>query len=185
MKTTFGQLLKLEWHERKWAFALGLAWVGLTVVYAMIYEQLILPMRMPIGSLHHNIIWFGMIAAIFLAIKTVFGERMRGTLGFSASLPVSMRWQALIRVLGGMTVIVISIALAAAIFATLLAIGLMEQSVWPAPRIKFQSMLRSQACSLTGAVALVGAASTVEFYLLMCLIGTVLRNERTLAFIGV
>jgi hypothetical protein len=128
---------------------------------------------------------------IFLAMRTSLGEVTDRTQSFSDGLPVSPRARGWIRLAGGAAVLIVPILVGGVLLTAGLATGIIEQ----APRRTHDvgayvslehrpTLSASAAVELLWIVAAGAACSASMLYLLLSLLGTVLRVESHLGFAG-
>jgi hypothetical protein len=179
-----------EWSERRTSLCLATAWIVCGLIYAIVYE-LATGIRGPVGRFYSTCDMYGLFAAVFLAMRTALGERTQGTLGFSASLPASLRQQAAVRVVGALVTLAGPIALGAIILSVVLLTGALEQSGLRPPGdanyVGFEkriSLSRWEAVGMTWQCAAIAAASASELLLILSVIGARRRNEAHVGFIG-
>ena len=190
MASPFSSLVWKEWNDRKWSLALGSAWIALGVGYALLYETLH-RVHAPVASFEGTCVMYGLCAAVFLAMRTALGESTQGTLGFSASLPASLRRQAWVRVGGAVASIVAPIILGALILSVVLLSGSIEQAPARAANYDHGHTLPErppltglEACGLIWKIVGISIASSVEFLLLLSVIGARRKAESHIGFLG-
>jgi hypothetical protein len=190
MASPFSSLVWKEWNDRKWSLALGSAWIALGVAYALWYEALH-RVHAPVASFEATCLMYGLCAAVFLAMRTALSESTQGTLSFSTSLPASLRGQAWVRVGGAIASIAAPIILGALILSFVMLSGSVEQA--PARAALTESgfsvperppLSGIEACGLIWNVVGIAIASSVEFLLLLSIIGARRRAESHIGFLG-
>lgn len=189
----FPQLRSLiwkEWHERKWWLALGAAWIVLGVVHAIWYETAH-RFHAPVASYYTICMLYGLFAAVFLAMRTSLGEVTQKTLGFSSSLPVSLRRLAWVRLGGAVASLAGPIVLGALLMWVVLGMHLVEQAPARNPDRSFYVPLSQrpllsalEAAELVWRVAMITVASSVQLLLILSIIGARRRAESRVGFIG-
>jgi hypothetical protein len=191
MLTPLRSLIWKEWHERKWLLALGVAWMLIGVGYAVGYEATH-RVHGPVASFWQSSMFFGLCAAVFLSMRTSLGEVTQRTLGFSNSLPVSLRLQAWVRLGGAVVTLVGPILLTALVLWMFLLMGLIEQGPAFASPIRSYARLPQrpplpglEAGKLVALVAAINVASSVQLLLILSVVGTRRRAETHLGFAGV
>jgi ABC-type transport system involved in multi-copper enzyme maturation permease subunit len=179
-----------EWHERKWPLALGATWIVIGVIYAVGYESFH-RVHAPLASFYTTCTLFGIFWAVFLAMRTSLGEVTQGTLGFSSSLPVSLRQQAWVRLGGAVVALVGPVALGALALCVVLLVGIVEQASQSDPeslnymRLPYRPVLSGfEASKLVWTVAAIATASSVQLLLILSVIGARRRAQAHLGFIG-
>jgi hypothetical protein len=177
-----------QWHENKGCFVLFMSWMMLAVCYCIGYE-LGYRFRAPVG--HFSVLaWFySMCAAVFLAMRTAKGEQADGTLSFTASLPVTMRRVATVRVAGAVALLVTPVLVAAVVLSLALATGLVEQAA-PRGGQAVRRLTERDAASLftaleqlwsVAAIAILGGA---QYLLLLSLFGCWVRTQARIGLLG-
>jgi ABC-type transport system involved in multi-copper enzyme maturation permease subunit len=181
-------LLWKQWQESKTYLVIFLVWAVLAAIYCVAYE-FGYRFRAPVGHFSGLASFYTVCAAIFLAMRASQGEQTAGTLSFSASLPVSMRRIAAVRIAGAVATLAIPILVAAALLSLALVSGLVEQ-VAPRdaynhirlPQRETASLLTAleQLASVT-AIAILGG---IELLLMLSLIGCRLRSKAQVGLLG-
>ncbi|HTU22346.1 MAG TPA: hypothetical protein VMG10_30180 [Gemmataceae bacterium] len=191
MRSLLRSLLWKEWHERKWLLALASAWILVGVAYGVGYEATH-RVHGPVASFSSASMFFGVCAAVFVSMRTSLGEVTQRTLGYSASLPVSLRLQAGVRLGGAVVTIIGPILLGALVLWLFLLVGLIEQGPARVSPIRSYMQLPQrpplsglEAGKLIGMVTAVNLASSVQLLLILSVIGTRRRAESHLGFLGV
>jgi hypothetical protein len=170
MMSPISCLVWKEWREWRWPLAIGAAWMTLGVVYVLVYE-LYHGSATPVASWFDHYLLFVIVGPILVAMKTSLGEVKEGTLPFSSSLPVSLGRQACVRLGASILTLVLPIALGS------LMISVLVFREMNGPLFKGSV---EQVLTLTA----IATASTVEFLLILSLIGTRLRAQSHLGFIA-
>src|SRR5260221_10699193 len=116
-----------EWRERKSQLAVYTAWMLCAAIYVVGYE-LAHRFRAPVAGFYSVAGTYGLIAAVFLAMRTAVGETTQKTIGFTAALPVFLRRIAWARLGGAAVTLAGPIVLAAVVVSVTLATGLIEQA---------------------------------------------------------
>ena len=177
-----------QWRESKRYLALFLVWMLLAVAYCIAYE-LGYRFRAAVGHFSGMALFYTICASVFLAMRTALGERTEGTLSFSASLPVSLRRVATVRILGAIATMVIPILVASCVLMLALVTGMIEQA---APRdMHYINRLtdRDTASLLTSleqlaSVTMIASLGGVHLLLILCLCGCWLRSQAQVGFLG-
>lgn len=162
------------------------------VAYAVGYEATH-RLHGPVASFWKSSMFFGLCAAVFLAMRTSLGEVTQRTLGFSASLPVSLRLQAWVRLGGAVVTLIGPVLLGALVLWMFLLAGLIEQGPAVAKPIPHPFVHLPQrpplsgleAGKLIGMATAINAASSLQLLLILSAIGARRRAESHLGFIGV
>jgi len=183
-------LLWKQWRESKGLLAIFTAWMIAAAVYVVSYE---------LGHRYHAAIgsfstwaWFyGIVAAIFLAMRTARGEEADGTMSFTAALPISLRRSGAARIVGAVLTLVIPIVIGASLFSLALASGLIEQA---APRTPlgpaYHRLLERDLAPFTTSleqlwsVAAIAIFGGTQLLLILSLVGCWLRNQAQIGFFG-
>lgn len=181
-------LMWKQWRENRLYLAIFIAWMLLAVCYTVGYE-LGYRFRAAVGSFSGMAMLYSTCAAMFLAMRTAQGEQADGSIAFSASLPVSLRRIAAVRIGAAVVTLAIPILLAAFMLALALASGLIEQAT---PRgIPYQMRLpqRETAAVATsleqlGSVAMIASFGGIQLLLILSLCGCWLRSQAQVGFWG-
>lgn len=189
MASRGGMLIWKEWRERRTTLALAIAWIVAGVVYAVAWE-LQHGLRTPIASFYSTSSLYGMFAAVFLAMRTSLGEATQSTLGFSSSLPLSLRRAAGARLAGAVAVLVLPLMVGAALLSVVMLTGVVEQAAERAlsnpyvslPQRASQSPL--QAIGFLWRVTAVTIAQSTQLLLILSVIGARRRAEIHVGFVG-
>src|SRR5436190_13040623 len=112
VRAVMNSLLWKQWREDKIYLAIFSAWMILAVCYAVGYE-LGHHFHAAVGSFSVLASFYSVVAAIVLATRTARGEHTDGTMSFTASLPVSLRRIATVRMAGAVATLAIPIVIAA------------------------------------------------------------------------
>lgn len=177
-----------EWQENKGYFVLFMSWMILAVCYCIGYE-LGYRFRAPVGHFSGLAGIYTICAAVFLAMQAAQGEQAAGTLSFTASLPVTMRRVATVRILGAVISLAAPVLVAAGLLSLTLALRIVEQA---APRgvAPYQGLpMRETATLLTAleqlwsvtAIAILGG---VQYLLLLSLFGCWVRTQARIGLLG-
>jgi hypothetical protein len=110
-------------------------------------------------------------------VRTSHGERIDGTIAFSAALPVSLRQMATVRIVSAALTMAVPIVIAAGMLALALASGLVEQAA---------SRLPGYSTSLEhlGIVTAIAILGGVELLLVLSLLGCYLRSQAQIGLMG-
>lgn len=189
MRSQLRMLLWKEWRERRAQFWLCMAWgVGLTL-YQISYEATH-HLRASVAAFS-SLLLFGMLAAIFAAMRTAQGENRDRTRAFSDGLPVAPRLRGWIRLAGGAAVVMTPILVGALLLSVCLATGWFQQAPPRPPQgPDYVQLAQRTSLSPLGAlgflwtVTLIVSASTTTFYLLLAWLGMKLRAEAHVGFVG-
>jgi hypothetical protein len=177
-----------EWRETRGYLAIFIAWMTLAVCYAIGYE-LGHHVRAVVGHFIGLALFYSLLAAPILAMRTAHGEQAGGTLAFSAALPVPMRRMGTVRIVSAVATLAIPIVIAAGILSIALASGLVEQveprlldPQTPLPERATAALFTSleQLWSIA-AIAILGGA---QLLLLVSLLGCYLRSQAQIGLLG-
>ncbi len=190
MSPQLRMLLWKEWRERRTQFLVCLLWIVGGAVYNVAYAWS-RETRTPVASFFSTILLFELFAPIFVAMRTSLGETTDRTRSFTNALPISAQRRGWIRLAGGAAALIVPILVGAVLISLCLGSGWIEQ-VPPRPPFGHTDVPRplQESLSALSAVALVWRAttvlvfSTVEFYVLLSLVGTALRAEAHAGFAG-
>ncbi len=181
-------LLWKQWRETRTYLAFFMAWMLLAVLYAIGYE-LGHGYRAVVGAWSSMAQVFGIVAAIILAVRVACGEQVENTLSFSASLPISMRRMATVRIVGAMAVLAIPIVAAAIVLSLALAGGLVAQAE-PRGIAEHVGLIQRPTATLLvsleqlWSVTVIAVMSSVELLLVLCLLGCSLKHQAQVGFAG-
>lgn len=130
-----------------------------------------------------------MVAAILLAMQTAKGEQTSRTQSFSSALPVSLRSQAFIRLLGSMLTLALPILLSAIVLTIATSSGLIQQ-VLPRTTVNYIPLLNREVAPLETtlaqlwSVAAIHIASGWQLLLILCVAGNWLKTQTQIGFLG-
>ena len=174
-----------EWRERRGQLALCLACVLAPAVcmtfwslgYAVWKDR-----GLGLGVEGAWLVLYGMLMPIFVAMRTARGEMTDRTASFSLGMPVSPCWANWIRLGGG----------AAVLAAPVLLLGILGPLVFAAvwyvdPQIARGLVFGPKAFDWLGWFELklfVGVVAVMGCYVQLALLGTLVRSENQLAFLG-
>lgn len=181
-------LLWKQWRESRVYLAIFIAWMIIAVCYSIGYE-LGFRYRAAVGSFSGFSLLYTSFAAIVLAMRASRGEQTSGTIGFSASLPVSLQRVATVRIFGAVATLAIPIVFAAGILSLALISGLIEQ-VEPRGADPHVSLPVREVASLAtsleqlGSVTVIAVLGGVELLLLLSFLGCYLRNQAQVGLMG-
>lgn len=188
MSPTLRSQVWKEWHERKWMFALASAWVLCGAVYAIVYE-LARGYHAPVASFFSACLLYGLFVPIFLAMRTSLGEVTQGTLAFTASLPVSLRQTAAVRMAAAVVTLIAPMFFGAVVMTVAVGTGFVEQmpqrphdNYVPLPQRTPLSALA--ATGLLWRVTAVAAAQACTLLLVLAIIGARRKSETVVGLIG-
>jgi hypothetical protein len=181
-------LLKKQWRENRLYLALFLAWMLLAAVYCVSYE-LAHQYHASIGQFSGFALFYSVFAAIFLAMRTAQGEQAAGTLSFTASLPISLRRVAAVRLAGAIVTLAVPILVAAALLSCALASGVVDQVEPRDGTYVVQLQERDVAPLLTSleqtwSVAAIASLGGLELMLVLCVLGCWLRGQARVGLLG-
>ena len=181
-------LLWKQWRENQGYLAIFIAWMVLAVCNCIGYE-VGYRFRATVGQFSGWALFYTICAAIFLAMRTAQNEQAAGTISFSASLPVSLRRIAAVRIAGAMATLAIPVLVAFALLSLAFASGLVEQAeprgVHAFPRLPE----RDTASLLTaleqlGSVTAIAIFGGIELLLALSLFGCWLRSQAQVGLLG-
>lgn len=193
MSPEFRSLLAKEWMERRRLFLFGVGCLVVYLGYCLAYE---LEHRTQafVASFSSTCQGFGWLAAVLLAMTTATGESMRGSLKFSASLPVSLKQVGWARLLDAWSFLAGLIVIGALLITPFVASGLFEQTQFrPAyavsggDHVSFSERpiySRLEAVGALWLVAAIAIVSSIYLVTLMSLAGTWCRTEGTVGFLA-
>ena len=130
-----------------------------------------------------------LIASIVLAVRVSQGERSAGTLSFTASLPVAIRRIATVRIAAAVITLAVPLLIGAFIVSLTLVAGLVEQAE-PRTTVDYVQLPTRATASLPtsleqlASVTAIAILGGVELMLILSLIGTWLRNQAQVGFLG-
>ncbi len=181
-------LLWKQWRENQGYLAICMAWMVLAVCYCIGYETGY-RFRATVGQFSGWALLYAICAAIFLAMRAAQGEQVAGTLSFSASLPVSLRRIAAVRIAGAVATLAIPVLAAAALLSLTLASGLIEQAEPRSVAAYVRLPQRDTASLLTaleqlGSVTAIAILGGIELLLVLSLIGCWLRSQTQVGLLG-
>lgn len=173
-------LIWKAWREQRQGFA------AMTVIY-IVGAWLFTPYPMYAPS--HNIVelvlgmtmLYSIIASIAFAMGTACGERETGSLWYTVSLPVSTRRYAAIRLLMGLTMLLLPIGILAIYALIILSIHWSPVAIDP---IRQKTEPLSEVQMRLAVVTAIGMLGTSAFYLPLCLIGCWLRTKTKVLMMG-
>ncbi len=181
-------LIWKQWRESRFHLSIFSLWMILAVCYSIAYE-LGHQFQAVVGSFSSSAMLYSVVAAIVLAARAAVGERTDGTLSFTASLPISLRRVAAVRIVGAMVTLVIPILIAALILAASMVTGLVEQAE-PRNPDAYTRMLERPTGSLfvsleqLASVTAIAAFGGVQLLLVLSLCGLWLRTQGQVGVLG-
>jgi hypothetical protein len=181
-------LLWKQWRENRVYLAIFTAWMVLAACYCIGYEMGY-RFRATVGQFCGCAWLYTIGAAVFLAMRTTQGEQTAGTISFSASLPVSLRRIAAVRIAGAATTLAIPVLVGAALLSLALASGLVEQAGprggHPSPQLQ-----QRETASLLIALEQLGSITAIAIFggtqllLVLSLFGCWLRSQAQVGLLG-
>jgi hypothetical protein len=191
MNAATRMLIWSEWRQRRAQFVVAMSWLVVGVAYSIIYH-LASGLRSPVGSFWSTVFLYSMAMPIFVAMRTSLGEVTDHTRAFHDGLPVSTRMRAAVRLVGGLIVLIVPILSAAIVLSIFLAAGWLEQAQERAADYANTMVRLPDRPSMSAALAVLMvwratatvAASASMLYLLLSILGTMLRSESHLGFAG-
>ena len=181
-------LIWKQWRESRLLLILFCTWMVLTVTYSILYEMGH-EYRAVVGSFSSAAMLYTMIAAIVLAVRVSQGERSAGTLSFTTSLPVGIRRMATVRIAAAVITLAIPLLVGAFILSLTLVAGLVAQAE-PRTMPDYVQLQNRATASLStsleqlASVTAIAILGGVELMLILSLIGTWLRNQAQVGFLG-
>ena len=180
-------LFAKEWTERRstlnWGLIFVILYVGYCVAYEIEYQN-----RDPIAAFYSGCSTALCLIAVLLAMPTAAGEYTRRTIGFSASLPVTLQQIAWVRLLGAWLCIVLPVLVGTLVITVLLASGVIEQAELRGPtRDSLTSRASLSPISAIGVLwttTAITLAAVMELMAILSLVGTCCRSERQIGFWG-
>ncbi|MGC1276175.1 MAG: hypothetical protein WBC44_20930 [Planctomycetaceae bacterium] len=188
MSPTLRSQVWKEWHERRWMFALASAWVLCGAIYAIVYE-LARGYHAPVASVFSACLLYGLYVPIFLAMRTSLGEVTQGTLAFTASLPVSLRQTAAVRMVAAAVTLVVPMIFGAVVLSVAVGTGFVEQ-MQQRPHDNYVPLPQRTPLPAPAAVGLVwkviamAAASATMLLLVLAIVGARRKSETVVGLIG-
>lgn len=180
-------LMAKEWAERRSTLVWGLVFAMLYLGYCVAYEIEYRP-RAIVSGYYATCAGLGCLAAVLLAMPTTAGEYTRRTIRYSASLPISLRQMAWVRLLGAWACLAVPIIVGALLVTVIVASGLVEQAELRGT--SSQGLLERASLSSAAAVAVlwtttaISLVAALELMALLSLFGTLCRTERQVGFWG-
>ena len=181
-------LIWKQWRESRRLLILFCGWMVLTVTYSILYE-LGHGYRAVVGNFSSGAMLYTLIASIVLAVRVSQGERSEGTLSFTASLPVAIRRIATVRLAAATITLAIPVLIGAFILSLALVAGLVAQAE-PRGMVDYVSLSTRGTASLStsleqlASVTAIAILGGVELMLILSLIGTWLRKQAHVGFLG-
>lgn len=130
-----------------------------------------------------------LIGAILLAMRTAKGEQSSRTHTFSSALPISMRTQATVRLLGSMLTLALPILLSATILSITTSSGLIQQ-VLPRTSLHYVPLIQREVAPLSitlsqlWSLAAIEIAAGWQLLLILCVVGNWLKTQSQIGFMG-
>lgn len=191
MSAATRMLIWSEWRQRRTQFAIGMAWMFIGAVYCIVYHRAT-GLRSPAGSLFGTTLLYGLAMPIFVAMRTSLGEVTDHTRAFHDGLPVSLQTRGIVKLIGGLVVIVGPIVFAGMVLSLFSATGWLEQAQERAADYEINTVRLPDRPSMSAAAAVVmiwrvtaiAVASASMLYLLLSILGTAMRSESHLGFTG-
>ncbi|HUG69658.1 MAG TPA: hypothetical protein VMM76_18045, partial [Pirellulaceae bacterium] len=181
-------LLWKQWRENRGYLAIFTAWMVLAACYCIFYEMGY-RFRAPVGQFCGCAWLYTIGAAVFLAMRTAQGEQTAGTVSFSASLPVSLRRIAAIRIAGAAATLAVPVLVGAALLSLALASGLVEQAAPRGGHLSPQLQQRETASLLTaleqlGSITAIAIFGGIQLLFVLSLFGCWLRSQAQVGLLG-
>lgn len=184
-----GSLFQKQWRENWGTLLVFSGWMLLGAFYCVGYE-VAYQYRAEVGSFCGIAMFYSIGAALYLAMRTSQGEQDDGTLGFTASLPVSLSQVAATRIANAALTLVIPLLIGATFVALALASGLIEQA---SPR-PFPYELRlpdretaalSTSLEQLASVTAISMLGGTQLLVILSVAGCWLRSQTQVGFLGV
>lgn len=182
-------LIWKQWRESRFYLCVFTAWMLLAALYTVAYE-LGHHYRAAVGGFSSSALLFSIVAPIVLAARAAQGERTDRTLGFTTSIPVSIRTVAMVRILGAIVTFAIPIVIGALIVAAALATGWLEQATPRPIPAEYINMPQRPVASISVAleqlasVSCIAFAGGVELLVVLSLCGLYLRSQAQVGGLG-
>lgn len=182
------RLVWKQWRENRGYLAAFTAWMVLAVCYCVGYEWGY-GFRACIGQFSGWAMFYSLVAAIVLAMQAAVGEHAAGTLSFSASLPVSLRRMAAVRIGAAAMTLAIPILIAALLLSVALAGGLLEQAE-PREAEQYQRLVERGTASLPVALEQLASVMAIAIFggiqllLVLAVCGCWLRKQAQVGLLG-
>lgn len=181
-------LLWKQWRENRGYLAIFTAWMVLAACYCIGYE-VGYRFRATVGQFCGCAWLYTIGAAIFLAMRTAQGEQTAGTISFSASLPVSLRQIAAVRIAGAAATLAVPVLVGAALLSLALASGLVEQAGPRGGPPSPQLQQRETASLLTaleqlGSITAIAIFGGIQLLFVLSLFGCWLRSQAQVGLLG-
>jgi hypothetical protein len=178
-----------QYQESKTHFIIFSTWMVLAALYSIGYE-LGHQYQAVVGGFSSSAMLYSVVAALALATRTAQGEQTEGTLGFTSSLPVSLRRVAAVRIWAAMLTLAIPILIAALVIAVSLAVDLIDQVEPRTPDNYVQKQFRPMATLSTSleqlaSVTAIAIWSGTWLLLIVSVCGCWLRSQAQVGLIGV
>lgn len=177
-----------SWRENQTYLALSILASLLLTAHVIAYECLH-QLHAFVGHFSQMASALAILTAILMAMRTAKAEQADRTLGFSSTLPVSMRTQALVRIVGAILIIAIPIVLSAAILSTATSCGLIDQ-VLPRTTENYVSLLKRNIAPLETTLhqlwsaAAIQIASGLQLLIILCVASYWLKTQSQIGFLG-
>jgi hypothetical protein len=178
-----------EWREHRLLLAIFVAWMVGAAVYTVAYQGG-WGFRAPVGQFSSWAGLYTICAALILAVRVSQGERAAGTLGFSATLPVSLRQTAVVKIVAAIITLALPVLLGALLLVAAFQLGLAEQAE---PRSRPYTGVRlverptttlPVALTHLASVTAIAIFSGVQLLLVVSTIGNWLRSQAQVGFLG-
>lgn len=191
MSAPLTSILYREWRERRTGLLAGCIWVAVCIIYIVFYDKSH-AFRAPVASFYNCVTLYGMLAAIWIAMRTALGEETQGTIHFSLALPISRERLAAVKLLGGAATLILPILLGAILLTPLFLSGFLEQAAERnSGSSEYIQLLRRESLSPIHAVAFlwrvtaIATSGALSYLLVLAVVGTWLRRETNIGFVGV
>lgn len=141
------------------------------------------------ASFYGCCLMYSLFATVFLASKTALSEQTQRTLNFSLALPLSRKSLAWVRLIGGISTLVVPVVLGALLLTPVLILGVIEQVPRrPIPYLgQFENRESLSAISAVGmlwSLAVVAMVQSTTLFLILAVFGARRRFESHIGFFG-
>jgi hypothetical protein len=185
MPSQLRSLLWKEWHERRIQFLICMIWMVGGTLYCIVHDWS-MASRAPVTSFRDTTMLFALFMPLFLAMRTSLGETTDRTRSFSDALPISLQRRGWIRLAGGTGVLIVPILTGAVLLSLCLASGWLHQAILnsPAEMSKRANLSPLSAVGVVWSLTAVVLWAATSLYVLLSLIGTMLRKEVHAGYVG-
>lgn len=177
------------WRENRLYLAIFVAWMLLAACYTIGYQRGY-EFRAPIGQFSSWASLYSICAAVILAVRVAQGERAGGTLGFSATLPISLLRTAGVRMGAAIVTLALPILLASMLLGAAFLWGVVEQAEpRPRPYVGEQLIERPTttlpiALEHLASVSAIAILGGVQLLLVVSTLGCWMRSQAQVGLFG-